>query len=135
MTDFNLINNVSRRRFLQSVTTLVTAFVVPRMTYSVSNDKDWKKIIKNLSEYDSLRNIGENYLHSLNEPPSIDSLVSSLKSGSLSSLDEGASEVEIFDIINKAIRNDFDKNNITTIDNWYLSDTEVKLCALATLAV
>jgi hypothetical protein len=129
------VANESRRRFLKSLAALAAICLSPKIVYGMKTSANgWQTILRNLAEIESIRNIGNKYLVSTNGIHSFNTLLISLKNTNLSSLDENSDAHEISATINKVIREDFINNNVVILDNWWLSETEVKLCALAALA-
>jgi hypothetical protein len=85
-----------------------------------------------LSEVDSARVVGREYLrHHPDErdPEHVQHDLTVALGGRLEAFDPAA----LRERVRRRVRQDFAENQITLVDGWILSNTEVRLCALAAL--
>jgi hypothetical protein len=121
---------VTRRRFLAlALAAVAGAFGLRRVTSS-ADDSPTRRLADALGDRDAARAVGERYL--AERPGEADEarlvrLLAPLGDASALSADELARRVR------DAVHEDFVRGRVVTVDGWYLSRTEARLCALSTL--
>jgi hypothetical protein len=88
------------------------------------------RILSCLRASRSARRIGAAYLAELNSPPTMATLVRGLAPGLRSSCEIDRAEVRR--ALRERIQADFARGRLVQVDGWFLSETEARLCALAT---
>ena len=127
---------ISRRRFLECMSLVVAAaLVTPKVGWTVvSGSPPWIDVVRRLADAKPMVAIGNSYLRTHSEFSSTESLLSSLKSGTLCVLRNNATEDEIKLALESAIRQDFAADRIAVVDGWWLSRTEAQICGLVALS-
>lgn len=131
----NPAKGLTRRDFLQGMVVAVAVSVAPKLGHSSVCEADaWADIVQGLSGCKPLRDIGRRYLRSQQSPWTRPALEAFLRYEVLSAQDASVGHPAICQKISAAISNDFLNERIVIVDDWWLSETEVRFCALAALA-
>lgn len=126
--------DISRRRLLvASLAVLLGPAAYSLRPFDEQIELSLISLARQLAELGPMRTIGLEYLSSQRTAPIRSQLLESLEqnvSAARRGADSGASIPQLIALM---IRDDFRNDQIVEVANWWLSRTEVQLCALAAL--
>jgi hypothetical protein len=124
----------SRRHFIQGACTIAGITLLPAQCLAWESQSDTlehgilQSVAQLLTEHDLAVRIGQQYIRGSNRPRSRSELVRWLQERI--AVGSGTDE-NIFRKIETSILSDFSDDKIVVMQGWWLSETEVRLCALA----
>ena len=126
---------MNRRRFLLSLS--ICSFIFPSIVYSKKTFAENSLIENNLRNYfvslSSAQMIGQKYLQSLTSQPNYYIFLLSFLSKKYEKPLSLYQNNDFSKVTSEVIGRDFESNDVIVIDGWYLSSTEVNLCALCVI--
>lgn len=127
---------VNRRQFFQGLVSAVAVIPLPSAKASAKMlEYSLDDLIAELASDRSLIDLGNNYLSKYRNPEEFVRMESDLRDSVERAFRSVPGDGDLRLRAERSIRLDFDRNRICVLDGWWLSQTEVELCALAALHV
>ncbi len=129
---------MNRRKFLGALNVTVFMLMFPARILAKKDEEEKDFAVRNnlkrfFSSVYSAQNVGEKYLRSLPKQAGRYSTIQlSLRKKYKNPLHTYCGD-DFIKITSDIIRKDFECNEVIMVEGWYLSSTEVNLCALSTL--